>query len=158
MDECLYLYTGHITVYSGNIGKRQLTGKHHALKAMCRKPSHFFFRTVVGLGARVEVYWRQVHLQNAHILNKYGVNAHIIQPPYQLLGAFQLVIVNYSVYGHVHLCPKRMRVFTQLGDVAYRIARRLARPETLGTDIHSIGSMVDSRHAALKVPGRREKL
>lgn len=71
----------------------------------------------------------------------------------QLMGLLQFGIVDDGVDSHIDTGTKTMGVLAQLSDIVDGIAGSSTGTKLHGTYIHSVGTMVDSRDAALKILG-----
>ena len=122
MHKCFKFNSGHFAVYFGYFVERKLPCQDHALEPVGCEPCHFLGRAVVGLRTGVQRYWRQLHLQYAHVLHEYGVNARPVKFPYQFFRVLKFVVVYDGIYRYVDFCLEYVGILAQFCDVSYGIS------------------------------------
>ena len=157
MDKDLQRHVGHLGMDVRYLVDRQFTRQHSTAETLVAKPPHLVGSPVVGLRRDMEGYRRQVHLQDSHILNQYGIHPGLVKLVYQTLGSLQLVIIENGVDGDEHFHPKPVGIRTELADVVNAIARRCTGTKARRTDIDGISTVVDSSKTALQILGGRQQ-
>jgi hypothetical protein len=119
----------------------------------CEKPTwqelRLLDRADVALGRSVHLDRRQVHLQQAHVLDDQGVDAGVVQVPDLLARGFQLGVVHDRVHGHEDARTVAVRKLDQGGDVLQRIAGVVAGAEGRAADVHRVRAVQDGFAADL---------
>ena len=157
MDEDLQLDVGHLAMYLGNLVDRQFTGQHHPPETYGAQPTDLPHRAVVGLRGGMKGYGRQRHLENAHVLDKDGVDANLCKLTDKLLRGLQLVVIKDGVNRNVDAGLELVGIAAEALNVLDAIAGGGTRPEARGANIDGIGAMVYGSHATLQVPGRSQQ-
>ena len=90
---------------------------------------------------------RQVHLQDAHVLDDERVDAGLIELPDQLAAGLQLFFVQDGVDRGEYSAMKAMRMVGQPGQITHAVVGRRAGTERRTADVHRIGSVVEGFNA-----------
>ena len=96
---------------------------------------------------------RGARCKQSHILHEDGIYPTLLQLLQEAARVLQFVVVDDGVDGDVDLSPKLVGIAAKFGNVGYAVARRRSGAKALGTDIHSIGTVIDSGDAALQILG-----
>jgi hypothetical protein len=92
--------------------------------------------------------------EEAHILYRDGVYPSLLEFMNQLLGSFQLVVIDNGIDRYIDLGSELVGIVTQLTDVVDAIACRYSGTKLGSTNIYGISAMVNGCDTALKVLGR----
>lgn len=104
----------------------------------------------------MQCYRRQIQAQQCHILHYQGIHSGVVKFPHKLAGSLQLIVVYYCVDGHIHLGIEAVGVLAHTPYTFHTIACCRAGAESLGADIHRIGTVSDGLYGSVGVAGRRQ--
>lgn len=90
-------------------------------------------------------------LKNSHVLHKDGIDSYLYQLLKQLAYILKLIIVEDGIHRDIDLRTEGMGIVTETVDVLNCITDSSTRSKTGGTYIDSIGTVVNSRNAALEI-------
>ena len=139
------------SMYFGNLIERQLSCQHHLTETGIRQKLDLLHRTVVHLRTGMQRDRRQIELCNSHILNNQRIHSGTIQIPDHRFGVLQFLVTQDRIHRDINTDIVHMRILHQCGNVFQRIAGSRTCSETGSTDIHRIGTMIDSLDAALQI-------
>ncbi|WP_306547617.1 hypothetical protein [Desulfobulbus sp.] len=100
---------------------------------------------------------RQVGLQQPHILDNEGVNAHLIQLTAEFHRLIKLIVVQEGVQCNIRFGVKLMRISRQLFDIGKTVGCGGPGAEQRTADIDGVGAVVNGGDAAGEVFGRRQE-
>ncbi|MNR06160.1 hypothetical protein D3C85_1222230 [compost metagenome] len=157
VDEELQLHIG-LGADGADLLEGQLAGQHHLGEAHILQELHLLRRAVVGLGAGVQRYGREVERQQPHVLHDQRIGPGFVDLVGQAPGLLQLVVVQQGVEGDEHLGAEAVGVARQRFDIFEGVARRAAGAEGGAAHVDGIGAMVDGFDAIGEVLGRSQQL
>jgi hypothetical protein len=109
----------------------------------------------VALGAGMELDGRQVHFQQAHVLDDQRIHPGFMHLPGHAAGRFQFVVAQDGVERDEDLAAIAVGMAHQSLDVLDRVARRRPRTKTGPADVDRIRPVVHGLDADLGIAGRR---
>jgi hypothetical protein len=112
---------------------------------------------VVGLRAGVQLDRRQIHFEQAHVLDDQRIGAGFVQLPGQLASFLEFVIAQDGIQGDENLGVVAVGKGTQAGDFGDVVAGAVAGPEGRAANIDGIGAMLDGFDAEIGILGRGEE-
>ena len=131
----------------------EFTSQDDTTETLIAKPFRLLRGTGITLGAGMKFTEPSIvgsdFRQHAHVLQEDGIDTYLVEFGNHLQCVFQLIVIDDGVDGDVNLRLKLVGVVTKLLDVFQRVAGCRACPETRGTDIDGIGSMLDGSDTAL---------
>ena len=129
-----------------NLLKIQLASEHDLTKANVGEKLGFFYAADIALRTGVQLDGRNVQLQNPHILHDQRIDARIIKAGNQLLGGFQLIIMQNGIERNEDFGTKAMGKRHQLSNILQTVAGVMAGAKTGSTNIDGVCA-VENRFA-----------
>ena len=157
VDKELQLHLG-LGTDGTDLLEREFARQHYLGEAHVLQELHLFRRTVVGLGAGVQRYGRQIQGQQPHVLHYERIGPGLVDLVGQAPGLLQLVVVQQGVEGDEHLGAEAVGVARQHFDIVEGVACRTAGTEGGAAHVDGIGAMVDGFDAIGEVLGRSQQL
>ena len=157
MNEGFQLYVRDFLMDGSYLLGRQFARQHSTGEACIAQPANLGSSTIVSLSGSVEGNGGQIHLENAHVLHKDGMDSCLIQTPNELAGSLQLIVIDNRIDRDKDLHAKGTGIVAELANISNGIAHGSTCTKTLGTDVDSIGTVVNSGNATLEILGRGQQ-
>ena len=151
----------------GYLADGEFARQHNLSEAKSAEPPDLLGRAIVGLRAGMKRQMRNrgrllgkmlaVAGKESHILHQNGIDTYLRQLVEQAVGSFQLIVVNYGVDRDIDLRLKLMGIAAELGNVGHAVAGIGACTKAWGSDVNSVGTMVNGCLAALQILGWRQQ-
>ena len=158
VDEELDHRAVHLGCDRADLVQVQLARQHHLREARVLQEARLGRRADVGLRARVQLQWRQVELEQPHVLHDQRVDAGRVQLPGQAPRGLELVVAQDGVQRHEHARVEAVRVAAQALDLGHRVGRLVARAEAGAADVDRVRPVVHRLDADVGVAGGGEEL
>ena len=95
--------------------------------------------------------------ENTHILQQECIHSNTVQLANHLQRILHLIFIDDGIHRHVNLGTKLMGIITEFLDILERVTGSGAGSKTGSTNIHCIGTMVDSSNSTLQILGWSKK-
>ena len=141
----------------GNLFQIQFARQHDLAEAGILQKARLLRRADVRLRAGMQLDWRQVHFQQAHVLDDDGIHAGVVQLPDLLAHGLQLVVAQDGVLRDEDACMVAVCVLHQARNVLHAVGGVHARAKGRAADVDGIGAMVDGFDADIGVTGGAEQ-
>ena len=96
--------------------------------------------------------------ENTHILQQECIHSNTVQLANHLQCILHLIFIDDGIHRDVNLGTKLMGIIAEFLDILERVACSSAGSKTWCTNIHRIGTMIDSSNSTLQILGWSKKL
>ena len=90
-------------------------------------------------------------MKNSHVLHEDGIDANLSQLLKQLADILKFMIIENGIHRDIDLRTEGVRIITETMDVIDCITHGSTGSKTRGSDIDSIGTVINGCHAALQI-------